>query len=101
MRIRVYLRAAAKVPEVNFNNRLRTQSPRVTAGRVVLTTVSKHAPLPFIPPCSKYLAAMRAVKETSGGVENENCENAPNKYEVAFLPRSRAAVLLVGTSVLH
>jgi len=62
------------VPEVNFNNRLRTQSPRVTARRVVLTSVLKHAPLPFSPPCTKYLAAMRAVKEMSEGVARKRAE---------------------------
>lgn len=88
--------------KVNFNNRLHTQSPRVTARRAVLTTVLKHALLPAAitpqPPTYKYLPAKHAVGGTS---EREGRAETPNKYEIAFPRRANQRCSLAGTSVLH
>lgn len=66
--------------KVDFNNRLHTQSPRVTVRRFVLTTVLKHALLPAAitrHPLEEYLPAKWAVKERSEGRAKMS-----NEYEI-------------------
>lgn len=72
--------------KIDFNNRPRTQSPRVMARRTVLTTVLKHALLSaaIISSFRKYHPAKCAVKERSEGRAKMS-----NKYESRRVPAPR------------